>query len=305
MKLNYAIIGSGALGGYYGGKLAQAGHNVHFLFHNDYNFVKTHGLEIDSVKGDFKINPINAYQNTSQMPVCDVILVCLKTNNNHLLNQLLPPILHEHSVVVLLQNGLGIENDLAVQFPKLSIAGGLAFICSSKTGNGHISHFDMGSVKIGSFQNKKNEVLEQICSDFNSANVPAEYSENLNLTRWQKLVWNIPYNGLTVVLNTTTDNLMKHTSSRQLIFEIMLEVVEAANICGAQIGADFAQKMMHTTDKMKPYAPSMKVDFDAKRPMEIKTIYSNPIQAALNAGYSMKKTTMLEQQLQFIQSKYI
>lgn len=305
MKLKYAIIGTGALGGYYGAKLAQTAKDVHFLFHSDYQFVKENGLKIDSVNGNFHLQQVNAYNTTQQMPVCDVVFVCLKTNNNRLLKDLLPPLLHKNTLVVLVQNGLGIEQELASVFPHLSIAGGLAFICSSKIGDGHIGHFDLGSLTLGSFQGDNKEILKQIIADLNESGVSAEISENLKKSRWEKLVWNIPYNGMTVVLNTTTDSLMKHPSSRQLIREIMQEVVEAARCCGAEVKDEFAEKMMHSTDIMTPYAPSMKLDFDFKRPMEIDAIYTNPILTARKTGYEMKKVAMLEQQLRFIQSSYI
>jgi len=304
MKLRYAIIGTGALGGFYGGRLANAGQEVHFLFHSDYEYVKENGLFIDSVDGEFTIFPINAYRSTLDMPVCDVVLVCLKTINNNMLKDLLPPLLHERTVVVLVQNGLGIEEALAADFPDLSIAGGLAFICSSKLGKGRIGHFDYGKITVGAYQKEDREMLEQICADFIDAGVPAEYSPDLNLSRWKKLVWNIPYNGMTVVLNATTENLMSQPDSRQLIYDLMLEVIEAANCCGVEIGKGFADEMMTSTDDMLPYAPSMKLDFIAKRLMEIQAIYTNPIQTALRAGYFMKKVAMLEQQLRFIQRNF-
>lgn len=306
MNLKYAIIGSGALGGFYGGNLAHAGHSVHFLFNSDYEHVREQGLKVDSVNGNIHIKPVNAYQHASDMPVCDVVLVCLKTINNYLLKKLLPPLLHNDTVIVLVQNGLGMEQKLAIDFPNHAIAGGLAFICSSKIGPGHIAHYDFGSIRFGYHTvTGKPEILEQICNDLTQAKIIAEITNNLNLARWQKLVWNIPYNGMTVVLNTTTENLMKQVASRQLIEDLMTEVVEAANSCGTPIKPDFVQKMMHITDKMKPYAPSMKLDFDSKRPMEIEAIYSYPIQTALNAGYKMTKTSMLEQELRFIQDSYI
>jgi 2-dehydropantoate 2-reductase len=304
MNLKYAVIGTGALGGYYGGRLANAGHDVHFLLHSDYYYVKENGLFIDSVDGEFTIYPINAYQSTSQMTACDVVLVCLKTTNNNMLNELLPPILHEKSVVILVQNGLGIEKELAASFPELSIAGGLAFICSSKLGKGRIGHFDYGKITVGAYQHENKEILEQICDDFAAAGVPSEYTSDLNKSRWKKLVWNIPYNGMTVVLNATTDHLMKQPDSRQLIYDLMVEVVEAANQCGVEIENSFADEMMKSTDEMLPYAPSMKLDFLAKRSMEIQAIYTNPIQTAMDAGYFMKKTAMLEQQLRFVQSNF-
>ncbi|MDD4712764.1 MAG: putative 2-dehydropantoate 2-reductase [Bacteroidales bacterium] len=303
-KLRYAVIGTGALGGFYGGMLAHAGNEVHFLFHSDYDYVRENGLKVDSVIGDFHLNKINAYNSTAQMPPCDVVFVCLKTNNNKMLAQILPPLLHEKTCVILIQNGLHIESNLAVDFPNLSIAGGMAFICSNKIGKGHIAHLDYGKLTVGSYQGENEALLKQVCSDLEAANVPARYSDNLEESRWKKLVWNIPYNGMCVVLNTTTERLMQNKETYDLIHDLMLEVIGAANACGVRIKEGFAKDMLDSTLRMKPYAPSMKLDYDFKRPLEIEAIYSEPLSAAYDAGFDMPKVAMLEQQLHFIQDRY-
>jgi len=303
-KLRYAVIGTGALGGFYGGMLAHAGNEVHFLFHSDYDYVRKNGLKVDSVIGDFHLNKVNAYNSTKDMPPCDVVLVCLKTNNNKMLTHILSPLLHEKTCVILIQNGLHIESKLATDFPNLSIAGGMAFICSNKIGKGHIAHLDYGKLTLGSYQGKNDSLLKQVCFDFEAANVPAEYSDNLEEFRWKKLVWNIPYNGMCVVLNTTTKRLMHNKETYDLIHDLMLEVIGAANACGVQIEEGFAKDMLDSTLRMKPYAPSMKLDYDFKRPLEIEAIYSEPLSAARDAGFGMPKVAMLEQQLHFIQDGY-
>ena len=93
MTIRYGIIGTGALGGFYGGMLAKARREVHFLFRSDYEHVRKNGLRIDSVNGNFHLPEVNAYQNSQVMPLCDVILVCLKTTGNHHLPELIKPIL--------------------------------------------------------------------------------------------------------------------------------------------------------------------------------------------------------------------
>lgn len=303
MKLKYGVIGTGALGGYYGGLLAKSGKDVHFLFNSDYQEASRNGLKVDSVKGNFHLKNINAYQSAKDMPACDVVLVCLKTTVNHLLKELLPLVLHEKSIVILIQNGLGNEEELERQLPNIQIAGSLAFICSAKIGPAHISHNDLGRLVLASYNASQPEILKKISADFEESGVPCQLVDDLKLARWQKLVWNIAYNGLAVVLNTETDKIMKNPSARQLAFDLMMEVVEGANACGVPLKADFAFKMMEVTDVMDPYAPSMKLDFDYKRPLEIQYIYSNPVQRAAQAGYKMKKVSMLEQQLRFIQEE--
>ena len=110
--MTYSVIGMGAIGGYYGGRLANAGLEVNFLLHSDYAYVVEHGLRVDSCDGDFFLPHINAYHTLADMPKTDVILVALKTVNNHLLPELLSPIIREDTVVVLIQNGIGVEADL-------------------------------------------------------------------------------------------------------------------------------------------------------------------------------------------------
>lgn len=305
MRLKYAVIGTGAIGGYYGGKLARAGQDVHFLLHSDYDHVKENGLRIDSTDGNFHIPDPNAYHKTADMPVCDVILVALKSTNNALLKELLPPLLHKNTVVILIQNGLGLEADLQKDFPDLNIAGGLAFICSAKKGPGHIAHYDEGKINMGSYSCTDDSILKEVCSDFRNAGVKTNLLE-LETARWMKLVWNIPYNGMTVVMNATTDQLMNNPSMEGLLYELMLEVVRGANHVGKgrfTIPESYAKEILDMTRTMTPYSPSMKLDYDFKRPMEIDYIYTRPIIEALKAGYKMSKVEMLEKQLRYLEAQ--
>lgn len=305
MSLTYAVIGSGAIGGFYGGMLAKAGFDVHFLFHNDYKYVCDNGLRVDSVLGDFLLSGVNAYDYAFKMPKVDVVLVCLKTTANALLKDLLPPLLHEKTCVVLIQNGLGVEEQFVAHFPHLPVSGGLAYVCSSRVAPGHVVHLDHGKITLGAFQSDQSEWVRQVCGDFKSAGVPAEFTENLKESRWKKLVWNIPYNGLCVVLNATTEQLMSCPETVSLLRSMMLEVIGAANACGVSIDVGLAQSVLDMTRKMKPYAPSMKLDYDFKRPMEIEAIYTAPLREAYSVGFEMPKVAMLEQQLRFIQLGYL
>ena len=299
--MNYGIIGTGAIGGYYGGKLAQSGKEVHFLFHRDYEYVKQHGLQINSCDGSFHLDNVNAYHSVADMPKCDVVLVGLKTTNNHLLPELLGPLLHPQTIVVLIQNGIGVEADVQQMFPQLQLVAGLAFICSAKTEPGVVNHQCYGSINLGNYSCKDEARFGQIIEDFAQAGIQAkavEYHE----ARWRKAVWNMPFNGMTVALNTQTDQLLGNAATRQLIREQMLEVIEAAHHCGVEnLDASFAESMIQITDEMVPYSPSMKLDFDLHRPMEIYYLYTRPLQEARAAGFRMSKLEMLEAELLFLE----
>ena len=298
--MRYGIIGTGAIGGYYGGKLAKAGQEVHFLLHKDYEFVKANGLQVDSCDGSFHIQA-NAYASTTDMPQCDVVLVCVKSVNNHLLKSLLPPLLHENTLVVMIQNGIGVEQDVQREFPNVQLAAGLAFICSAKTEPGRVNHQCYGSINLANYSCRDEALFETVVSEFREANIQTgevEYHE----ARWKKAVWNMPFNGMTVALHTQTDLLLKNPSTRQLIREQMMEVVGASRALGVS-GVDeaFVEKMIQMTDEMTPYSPSMRLDYDFHRPMEIYYLYTRPIEIAREAGFRMSKLEMLEAELKFLE----
>lgn len=302
--MTYSVIGTGAIGGYYGGSLMKSGRSVNFLLHSDYEYVKTNGLQIDSCDGSFHLHPIAAYDNTQQMPKADVVLVCLKSTNNHLLQHLLTPIIDEQTVVVLIQNGIGLEEDLQQVFPKVPIVAGLAFICSGKVGPGHISHQCYGQINLGNYSCPESR-FQALLNDLRAAGIKAAevpYAE----ARWKKAVWNMPFNGMTVSLNTSTDQLLKHPATRKLIHEQMLEVIGAAQALGVKgIEASFADQMLSMTDAMVPYSPSMKLDFDHHRPMEIPYLYTRALDEARKVNFNMPKLAMLEAELRFIQQTYL
>ena len=300
--MRYAVVGTGGIGGYYGAKLARSGQDVHFLLHSDYDYVKEHGLQVDSCDGDFCLSQVNAYLSTADMPQVDVVLVCLKSTRNHLLRELLPPLLHEQTIVVLIQNGIGLETDVKEWFPNLQLVAGLAFICTAKTEPGHVNHQCYGSINFGNYSCKDEERFKQMVTEFTNAGVKAgvvEYHE----ARWRKAVWNMPFNGMTVALNTRTDCLLKNPSTRALIREQMMEVIGAARALGVTIGEEFVDQMIKMTDEMTPYSPSMKLDYDFRRPMEIDYLYTRPIAEARKAGFQMAKLEMLEAELRFIESQ--
>ena len=303
MFFSYSIIGTGAIGGFYGGRLAKAGRTVRFLLHSDYEYVCQHGLQVDSCDGDFHLDDVEAYRSTTDMPQSDVVIVGLKSVNNHLLPELLKPLVSEHTVVLLIQNGIGLEDDLQQMFPQLHIVAGLAFICSGKVGPGHISHQCYGSINLGNYSCPP-DMFAALLADFQLVGITAAEVPYLE-ARWRKAVWNMPFNGMTVALNTSTDRLLKNPATRQLIYEQMMEVIGAANALGIQtLTSEFADKMMAMTDEMVPYSPSMKLDYDHHRPMEIPYLYTRPIEEARRVGFAMPKLEMLEAELRFIQSQY-
>ncbi|MEO1593196.1 MAG: putative 2-dehydropantoate 2-reductase [Cyanobacteria bacterium J06632_22] len=317
----YAIIGTGAIGGYYGARLQQAGCDVHFLLRSDYAHVQQQGLVVESAVGDFTLPQVRTYRDAAQIPPVDVVIVALKTTQNSLLPKLLPP-LRDGAVVLTLQNGLGVEGAIATflseQIAPEQILSGLCFICSNKVAPGHIRHLDYGKILIGAYSPSHairpiTPLMEAIATDFRQAQVPIDLTDDLFIARWRKLVWNIPYNGLSVVLDATTQEMMADARVRSLVEALMKEVVTAANTWGdklsagmtekREIPADFIPYMLTTTEKMRPYRTSMKIDWDEGRPLEVEAILGEPVRAAQEIGVAVPRIEMLYEQLRFMASR--
>ena len=235
------------------------------------------------------------------MPKCDVVLVCLKSVNNSKLQTLLPPLLHDDTLVVLIQNGIGVEEDVQKMFPDVQLAAGLAFICSAKSEPGRVNHQCYGSINLANYSCKDEALIQAVVDEFRHAGIETglvEYHE----ARWKKAVWNMPFNGMTVALHTQTDMLLKNKSTRQLIREQMMEVVSAAQHLGVKnLDEAFVDKMIDMTDNMTPYSPSMRLDYDFHRRMEIYYLYTRPLEIAREAGCPMPKLEMLEAELRFLE----
>ena len=307
-KRSYAIIGCGGVGGFYGGRLQRSGHEVHFLLHSDYDHVKSNGLTIESCDGDFVLPTVNAHIDPRNMPICDVVMIALKSTTNNVLAQILPHIVGNNTIVLLLQNGLGVENEIAEIIGDNKIISGLCFLCSTKIKPGYIKHLDYGFITFGDYSKtgkpkQATEHLIAISKDFHKSGISTQITEDLLTARWKKLVWNIPFNGLTVLLNTGTSELMNNPKTYLLIKALMNEVVTASASCARKIEPKFVTDRLAKTATMKPYKPSMKLDYDAGRPMEITAIYKTPIEEARKKGIAMPRTESLYQELCFLEKE--
>ncbi len=307
-RTRIGIIGTGAIGGFYGLMLARAGFDVHFLLRSEYAAVVEQGLQLNSaVHGCLRLQSVQAWQNVDEMPRCDWLLVGTKTTSNVELAPLSSRAAAPGARVVLLQNGLAVEDQLRPLLPdSVHLLGGLCYICAHRSSPGVIEHQALGALSLGyhsgplSSSEQRQAIVEEGVAMFRAAGLDATAMAELEQARWQKLVWNVPYNGLSVLLNAGTMRLMANVDSRALIHAIMLEVMQGAAASGHALPEDCADKLLAATERMPDYLPSMYHDFRLQRPLELDAIYAAPLAAAAAAGCELPKTRMLYQALRFL-----
>lgn len=292
--MKIAIVGSGAVGMYYGAKLAHAGSDVHFLMRGDLTEVRRDGIFVRGEGENFRITEPRCYNSTKEIGPCDLVIIAIKATSNSDLVELLPPLLHEHTTVLTLQNGLGNEEFLAEHFGTERVLGGLCFIAVERRSKSEVERYDYGLIILGEVGRPALERTHRIAAEFVRAKVKCSVTDNLALERWRKLIWNIPFNGLSIVAGgIDTARIVGDQNLRQLSLDLMNEVITAANKCGCALPADAWREHMKRTDSMMGFKPSTLTDWETGKPLEIEAIWGEPLRRAATAGARMPRAEMV------------
>ena len=288
-----AIVGAGAIGLYYGGKLAHFGRDVHFLLRTDYEAVRKRGLRILSKTENIHIARVNTARSTEEIGPCDLVIVAVKTTSNSDLPPLVAPLLGKQTMILTLQNGLGNEEFLAQNFGAERILGGICFICLKRTEPGVIERFDAGRLTIGEFHGHPRPRLHDIAWEFKRCGIVCRVAADLALERWRKLVWNIPFNGISVIAGVDTAAILADDSLRRLALELMDETIAIANACGHNLPTAIALEQIKQTRTMGDFKPSTLIDYLAGRPLEIEPIWGEPLRRGQAKGIEAPQLTKL------------
>jgi 2-dehydropantoate 2-reductase len=310
--LRYAVVGAGAVGGFYGIRLAHAGARVRFLVRGAADDVREHGLDLTSPEGDLHLADVDVAADWAQLTACDVLVVAVKaTANAEVLARLAEHaerILERDGAVLLIQNGIGVEPAFAAAAPGREVLGGLAFLCAQRTGPRSVAHLDYGALTIAALgpdggRAGVTPLMEKIAADLTAARTAAVLDEDLVLARWRKLAWNIPFNPLSVILDATTDELVSDPHTVALIRVLMEEVRAAAAAEGRMLPESIVDDLLAATARMAPYATSMKLDAESGRPMEVDVMLAEPLRRAASSGVAMPAVSVLHQQLAFLDAR--
>jgi 2-dehydropantoate 2-reductase len=287
---------------------------------SDYDVVRRQGVLVRSPDGDFQVRP-HCARRPEEIGRADLVLIGLKTTANEGFTKLLPPLVGPGTAVLTLQNGLGNEDNLARLFPIEQIMGGLCFVCLNRVAPGVIQHIGYGQVVLGEFQRRAEPRTHDLADRFRAAGVSCTVTDDLARAHWQKLVWNIPFNGLGVASVAGFDALAQSSSSPQpsaldqslttsgeclstdrlladarwagLVRELMLEVIAAARALGFDVPDALADRQIERTRSMGAYRASTLIDFERGQPLELRSLFLEPLRQATRAGLAVPRFSAL------------
>lgn len=300
------LVGTGAVGGFYGGKLSQSGARVSALCRSDYDAVRLNGIQIKSINGDFHFSPeqvINKISDYGKRP--DYIIVATKVLPEINIPDIIREGVYQGTSIVMLQNGIDIEDKIARAFPKNEIISALAFICVTRLEYGLIEHKDYGRIVIGKYPYGNSDKVRKLADMFSQSGIPCQTHEDIITARWIKLVWNAPFNPISVLGGgVDTKKIMESESAVNLVRSVMFEVKQLAEQTGHIIPESIIEKNLQDTYSMIPYKTSMLNDFENKRPMEIEAILGNAVRIADKFGLPVPCIRALYALLSLINSQF-
>jgi len=289
-----AVVGSGAVGGYYGARLARSGERVHFLLRRDLAAVREFGLRVVLPDDEFRIERVEAAATTAEIGPVDLVLIALKTTANDSLEGLVAPLLHEATAIVTLQNGLGSDELLAMLFGAERVLGGLCFICVNRVAPGEIVCTAPGTVSFAELGRPAGERVRSIAAMFERAGVRTIVGDDLAELRWRKLVWNVPFNGLAVAEGEIpTDRILADAALTSEVRSLMREVIAVAARLGHAIPDDLVEQQITLTRAMGAYRPSSLIDYVEGREVEVEAIWGETLRRAAQAGADVPRIEAL------------
>ncbi len=272
----------GAVGAYFCGRLSQHGADVAVTVRSDRELIARNGFAISSIAGDFIFKPQQVLSDASEYSNdADYLILTSKVLPAADSVKLIKPAVKPNTKIVLIQNGLGIEDDIAQAFPENEVLSAVAYIGVARTAPGVIAHTGAGRLIIGRFGGGKSAAAGELCKLFTQAGVPAETTGDIAFYRWKKLLWNVPYNAMSVVGGgLLTSEMTDRGDVENLSIHLMQEVVLTARACGVDLPEELVAENVEYTRNFPPYKTSMLVDCENNRPLEVEAIVGSVVKAA-------------------------
>lgn len=286
-------ISAGAVGAYFGGRLQQGGGaEVSVTLRSDFESVQKNGFEVSAVKGTFFFQPDGVYRSAAEYPeIPDYIIVSAKVLPWINVPELIRPALQsKKTVIVLIQNGIGIEEEVAKAFPEHELISTVAYIGATRTGKGKVTQTGAQKLIMGKFGGGDSKHGETLAELFRAGGVEAEYTQDIARFRWKKLLWNTVFNTVSVLGgHLTTKEMCDGGIMEQLCLDLMHETAAAAKAAGYEFTEEDLEANMEYTRNFPPYKTSMLVDFEAGRPLEVDAIVGNVCRIAEQHGINVPR----------------
>lgn len=302
-QVRIAVMGAGAVGGYFGAKLAKAGHEVAFISRGEHlKAMRSDGLRVKSVAGDLHIRSLFSSEPGEVGPV-DLILFGVKSYGTEEAAAELAPLIGEKTIILSLQNGVDNPDKIARRWGKERVLAGVVYIGARILSPGTIEHSAGGRIVMGELGGGASKETRAVHEVFSDGKIPCAISMDICRVMWGKLVWNAPFCAIACLTRATTKEILESESLRKLAVDGMAEVIEAAKSLGYELAPSIVEETLDLSRGLGDFKPSMLQDLEAGKPLEYEAFNGVVLDTLRRAGKEAPVNQIFYRVLQFLDQR--
>jgi len=298
--MRIVIFGTGGVGGYFGGRLAQAGDDVTFIARGEHlRAIKANGLRVDSSSGDFVVKPAKATDNVSEVGETELVILGVKAWQVPEAARAMKPLVGPGTTVLPLQNGVDAVSQLVDELGRAAVVGGLCRIVSYVVEPGHIRHAGFApTIIIGELDDQRTERIAKIEEVFKHAGLDTTIAADIQVALWTKFLFIASFSGVGALANAPAGVLRSDPKRRAQMLSAMEEIYALAHARGVKLPSDSVEKVMAAVDGLPDDATSsMQRDIAAGKPSELESQNGAVVRMARESGIDVPTHTLIYQTL--------
>jgi 2-dehydropantoate 2-reductase len=264
-----AVMGTGAVGGYFGARLAAASNDVAFIARGPHlAAMRQQGLTLESPQGNLHIRDALFTDDLSQVGVVDVVLFCVKSYDTDATAAKLPSLIGDRTIILSLQNGVDNADKIAQRWGHQRTLAGVVYIGSQLLQPGKIKHSSGGRIVFGELDGQVHETTQAVERLLSSARISCEVSRAIRNIQWRKLLWNAPFCAISCLTHSNVKEIVESDSLTKLALDCMAEVREAAKAQAIDLDPALFDETLNFSKSLGDFKPSMLQDLEAGKPLE-------------------------------------
>jgi len=269
--MKVAVMGTGAIGGYVGARLAAAGAEVTFIARGAHlAAIRTAGLRVSSPLGDVHVTPASATEDPAAVGPVDIVLLGIKLYDVEVAAEAIAPMVGDRTAVICVQNGVDATAIVARLYGEARVVGGTVMINAEIVSPGVIKHNAMKLVTLGELDGRQSARLERFVALANTAGIETRLSHDIRLEIWRKFLLMAPMAAISAMTRLPLARIREHEETWRLAEQGMREVVAVANSVGAGLtDADVERTLAFVRGMVPTWKASLTVDLEQGRRLEI------------------------------------
>jgi 2-dehydropantoate 2-reductase len=302
--MRVGVMGAGAVGGYFGAKLAAAGYEVVFVARGEHLLaMDRNGVRVESSSGDLHIRDALFTADPASAETVDLILFCVKSHATQAAANACAPMVGPETMILSLQNGVDNAEKIAGVYGKERTLTGVVYIGAQVTAPGIIKHSSGGRIVFGGVGGQMPDGAARVAQALSTAAIPHEISPEIAKAQWKKLLWNAPFCAISCLTRANVKEIVESESLRKLAVDSMAEVIAAAETRGVELEHELIQETLEFSKTLGDFKPSMLQDLEAGKPLEFEAFNGIVVKLLRRAGKDAPTNEVFYGALKYLDKK--